>query len=408
MPLPTLAAALALAADPVPLDLHPSNVFDLIPSSMLMNVCHMTQERPESITAEPAYINPPWYAQMTFGDADTLITFALDEDDDRAILYVDLNANGDLTDDEPPAGERQVIPEEQRTPQLKMWIFDHFATTVPVRYHDGSEAALAITFRTYGKVCRDLYNSMPPDIVYWSTYYRAGEVPIGDATYPVAVKDQTADGLFDTLKDDTHRWADRVYIDLNRDGVFQPRGEGFEINAPFEVEGIAYEVKRISPSGDEIEIGPTARHVVQDMLRVGQLAPDFDIPGAGPLSSLRGQVVLIDFWATWCVPCLAEMPHVIRTQDEFRARGFRVVGVSIDREQDGDRMHQVARDKGMDWPEVHDHNQAIARRYFVTSIPATFLIGPDGRIIASYIRGEEMREHVERAVEALEQQAGAR
>lgn len=404
-----VAAVLASVsgAEPVPLEFRPSNVFDAIPASMLMNVIPMTRERPESIIAEPEYANEPLYAQLSLGDGGTVITFALDEDDERAILYIDLNGNGDLTDDEPPEGERVVTPEERRTPQLKVWIYDLFDATIPVRYHDGPELELSITFRTYGKVCRDLH-AIEPAIVYWSTYYRTGDVRFGEETYAVAVKDQNADGRFDTQRTAARRWGDRVYIDLNRDGLFQPRGEGYEINAPFEVDGRVYEVKGISPSGDWIDIGPTTREFTPDALRVGQMAPDFDIPGVGPLSSLRGRVVLIDFWATWCVPCLAEMPNVVATHERFRSRGFEVVGVSIDRERDAARMHEVAREYAMDWPEVHDHTQAIARQYHVTSIPATFLVGPDGTIRAMGLRDEGLRSGVERAIADMEARDGTR
>ena len=391
----------ALAGDPVALDFEPEGVFDAIPSSMLMNVARMSPERPEAITVEPAYENEPLYLAMGLGDGDTVIHLALDESPERAALYIDANGNGDLTDDVVVEARRQVIPPEQRTPILKVWIFDHFEASIPVRYHDGSQETLSITFRTYGRECRDL-NAIPPDLVFWSRYYRHAEVDIGGSTYAVAVKDQNADGRFDTLKDESHPWADRVYIDLNADGIFQPRGEGYAIDAPFEVEGVVYEVKRISPSGSEIAIGPSAREFTPTTLRVGQVAPDFEIEGAGRLSDLRGRVVLVDFWATWCVPCLAEMPSVVRVRERFGDRGFQVVGVSIDRAADGERMREVARDKAMAWPQVHDPDQAIARRYFVTSIPATFLVGADGRILASYLSGEELDEWVERAVSEVE------
>lgn len=396
-----LLALAAVLSDPTPLDFHAEGVFERIPSSMLMNVSEMTQDRPEWITAEPRYENAPWYGVIEFGDGPTRIAFALDENDDRAILYADLNANGDLTDDAPPTGERQITPEERRTPQLKIWIYDFFPLTIPVTFADGQSLDLAITIRTYGKVCRDLYNNMEPDLVYWSTYFRAGPVAFNDTQYEVAVKDQNADGRFDTLKDDAHPRGDLVFIDADRDGTFNPRTEGFALDAPFEIDASAWEVARLSPSGDSILIVPSQREVIPTTLRVGQLAPDFEIPGVGPLSSLRGQVVLIDFWATWCVPCLAEMPAVIRVHDAFKDRGFHVVGVSIDALEHADRMHQVAADKGMTWPEVHDHQGSIARQYFVSAIPATFLIGPDGRILATHLRGDALHAAVEDATEAM-------
>lgn len=404
-PLCSLLLALPLGDD-FALKLHPDKVFEAIPGSMLMNVEHMKQERPAHLTREPHYTNPPWYAALTLGEGKEPLAFALDEDDGRALLYIDLNRNGDLTDDAPADHRREIIPEEKRTPQLKVWIFDHFDAKVPVRYADGGEEALAITFRTYGKVCRDLYNHMPPDIVYWSTYYRSGAARFGEAEYTIAVKDQNADGRFDTLKDDTHLRGDTAYIDTNRNGIFEPRTEGFTLDKPFAVDGQAWEIARITPRGDRIAFERSTREVIPTSLRAGELAPDFDIPGLGKLSSLRGKVVLVDFWATWCIPCLAEMPNVVETHNRFKDKGFRVVGISIDKEGDAEKMHQVARNKGMEWPEVHDHAQAIAKKYFVTAIPATFLIGPDGRVIATHLRGEDLAQAVAEAVAALPPRGG--
>jgi len=398
-----LAGALSISRgdEAAPLSFHADGVFDVIPASMLMNVADMTLERPDWITVEATYENAPWYGVLEFGDAGGRMAFALDESDDGAVLYADLNANGDLTDDTPPTGERQITPEERRTPQLKIWIYDFFPLSIPVTYADGQQLELAVTIRTYGKVCRDLYTSMEPDLVYWSTYYRAGPVMLGDSAYQVAVKDQNADGRFDTLKDDTHPRGDLIFIDTDRDGAFNPRTEGFGLDAPFEVEGSAWEVARLSASGDSVLIVRSQREVVPSTLRVGQVAPDFEIPGVGRLSSLRGEVVLIDFWATWCVPCLAEMPAVIRIHDAYGDRGLRVVGVSIDALEHADRVHEVAADKGMTWAEVHDHQGTIARQYLVSAIPATFLIGPDGRILGTHLRGDALEAAVGRATGEL-------
>lgn len=402
-----VAATLPGAGGPSGLELRSEGVFDAIPFSMVMNVEHMSLDRPEWVTHEPAYENTPWYCWITLGDGDHRIAFALDESDDRAALYIDANANGDLTDDQMVAGERQVTPEESRTPQLKIWIYDLFAARLVVPYADGHEQTLAITFRTYGKVCRDLYDHMAPDIVYWSTYYRVGRVAFAESEFEVAVKDQNADGRFDTMKDDTHLRGDQVYIDTDRNGTFDPRTEGFALDAAFEVGGAVYEVGSITARGDQITVVPSDREVVPTTLRVGQMAPDFEIPGVGRLSSLRGNVVLIDFWATWCVPCLAEMPNVIRVHERFGAEGFHVVGVSIDREEDADKMHEVAREHDMTWPEVHDPMGAISRQYFVSAIPATFLIDAEGRIIASHLRGRALDDAVEAAL-AVEPAADAK
>lgn len=396
-----MATSCAGPDDGVPLRFHPDRVFEAIPSSMLMNVEHMGEARPAWITKEPAYKETPWYATLKIGEpkaGHNPITIVLDEDDAEARVYIDLNANGDLTDDPRPTHTREVIPEEKRTPILKVWIFDVFNAKVPAAYADGSTLDLPITVRTYGKVCRDLNNNMKPDIVYWSTYYRAGTATFGNAQYPVAVKDQNADGRFDTLRSEKAPRGDMVYIDTDRSGTFDPRTEGFSLDRAFEIDGKAYEVTRVSPSGDRITFAPSAKAVAQTAIKVGQIAPDFDIPGVGKLSSLQGKLVLVDFWATWCIPCLAEAPNVIKVADRFKDQGFQVIGVSIDKLADAEAMTKLAHDKGMTWPEVHDHAQTVARQYFVTAIPATFLIGPDGRVLATHLRGDDLMREVDRVI----------
>ena len=388
------------ADDGFALEFRPEKVFEVIPGSMVMNVEHMSQTRPAWVTQEPAYRNAPWYASLSFGEEGKPVAFALDEDDEAAVLYVDLNGNGDLTDDPRPGHERQEVPKEKRTPILKVWIYDLFTVKVAAGYTDGQPRELPITVRTYGKVCRDLNDHMKPDIVYWNSYYCAGEATFGGQKYAVAVKDQNCDGRFDTLKDAKHIRGDTVYIDTNRNGVFESRGEAFPLDKPFKIDGQAYEVARMAPNGGRVQFGRSAREVVATALTVGQMAPDFEIPEVGKLSSLRGKLVLVDFWATWCMPCLAEVPNVIKVHEEFKDRGFTVVGVSIDKQADAAKMHEVAKAKGMSWPEVHDHAQVVAKQYFVTAIPATFLIGPDGKIIATYLRGEDVGKEVEKAVGA--------
>jgi thiol-disulfide isomerase/thioredoxin len=106
---------------------------------------------------------------------------------------------------------------------------------------------------------------------------------------------------------------------------------------------------------------------------------------------LRGKVVLIDFWASWCGPCRKENPNVKVNYDKYKSKGFEILGVSLDRdinawrnaiEQDGLTWHHVSDLKG--WQSQH------AALYSVTSIPQTVLIDKKGNIIARNIRGEQL------------------
>jgi len=109
------------------------------------------------------------------------------------------------------------------------------------------------------------------------------------------------------------------------------------------------------------------------------------------LSSLRGKTVLIDFWASWCKPCRLENPHVVKLYNEYRDSGFEVYGVSLDKNKQA-WVNAIQQD-GLEWIHVSDlqfWNSAAAKLYNVNSIPQTFLIDEDGKIIAKNLRAAEL------------------
>lgn len=135
-------------------------------------------------------------------------------------------------------------------------------------------------------------------------------------------------------------------------------------------------------------------------LEVGELAPDIDLPqpdgSSLKLSSLRGKVVLIDFWASWCGPCRAEFPNVKRIYANFKDKGFEIYGVSLDRERTA-WVNSIS-SLGLSWKHVSDLKYwscAPAKVYKVTGIPYTVLVDKDGKIIAKNLRGEELERKLE-------------
>jgi len=139
-------------------------------------------------------------------------------------------------------------------------------------------------------------------------------------------------------------------------------------------------------------------------LKVGDTAPAFEVPTLDgrtlKLADLRGKYVLLDFWATWCGPCRGETPHLKSAYEKFgKDPRFVIVSLSLDAEQKEPRDY--AKKEPMDWPQgfLGDWSKAkLPNEYGVRGIPAIFLIGPDGKIIAKDLRGPAILSAVEKAL----------
>jgi thiol-disulfide isomerase/thioredoxin len=131
-------------------------------------------------------------------------------------------------------------------------------------------------------------------------------------------------------------------------------------------------------------------------------AKDLDGKDVSP-ADYKGKVLLIDFWATWCGPCMAELPHVLETYGELHDQGFEILGISLDRDTDKEKLVNTIKDRGMSWRHVYDGKfwQAeIAQLHDIQSIPATILIGKDGKIAGMNLRGDALKTAVKAALEA--------
>jgi thiol-disulfide isomerase/thioredoxin len=129
----------------------------------------------------------------------------------------------------------------------------------------------------------------------------------------------------------------------------------------------------------------------------GSIAPEISLADSTgkiiKLSTLRGKVVLIDFWASWCGPCRKDNPHNVELYKKYNSKGFEIYGVSLDR--DREKWLEAIKKDGLTWTHVSDlqyWKSEGAKTYGINAIPATVLLDRDGKIIAKKLRGPSLDE----------------
>ena len=139
-------------------------------------------------------------------------------------------------------------------------------------------------------------------------------------------------------------------------------------------------------------------------MQKGKKAPEIALPNPQGdtvrLSSLEGNVVLVDFWASWCGPCRKESPNLVKTYSKYKDEGFEIYSVSLDRSRKN--WVKAIEDDHLDWTHVSDlkyWNSLVVDLYGFSGIPHTVLLDEQGRVIAKNLRGEALGEKLEEVLD---------
>ena len=196
----------------------------------------------------------------------------------------------------------------------------------------------------------------------------------------------------------------RTVLDQNRNnffGVMMIQQVGYDLSGQELLDEIAKFPEALQQTSELTKLKRTAEQKIKT--DIGQPFIDITQPNAaGEQISLKSVVenpankyVLLDFWASWCGPCMGEVPHLKKTYDEFHGKGFEIFGVSFD--ENRDNWLAAVDQNGMNWiqvSEVQGFDNQAAKDYAIQGIPSNFLIDSNGTIVAKNLRGEALYDKI--------------
>jgi thiol-disulfide isomerase/thioredoxin len=363
----------------------------------------LSTERPADLKNAPP-LAAPMYGALKLGPKGSEKSFLVVVDEPAGgpgKLYVDSNGNGDLTDD--PAPVWNARPYQGADGSFNQ--------------HTGSAQVMLDFGGKVQPIGIGMYRFDPKDpqraalkemLLYYRDYGYEGEVTVGGEKYRAMLSDDAATGDFRGAEGQNS--GVRLLIDRNRDGKFDGRSETFDVRKPFNIGGTTYEVANMSPSGGSFQLARSTQVVAEILpppdLRIGKRIPSFkaqatDGSAVDFPSSYKGKVVLLDFWAIWCGPCIAELPHVTEAYAKYSGQGFEILGISLDQPNMAEKLAQFTKERNMPWKQIYEGKYwdvSLVKDFGVQGIPFVLLIdGDTGEILAdaSTLRGPQLLKTIE-------------
>lgn len=357
--------------------------------------------RPTAVTKEPIFAYAPQYASLSLGNGkNNSIALALDTDGitTRPRLYVDTTGTGDLRTPISMTAVRGVGESSGK-------VVYSASVLVNARYDVAGRGGIVPSMLTF--------TLRGTELSYNREYARVGKLVVGSKSYRIALVDETIDGKFDDFKHDDGAPKVSLYVDRQNKGTFDPKKDRFDAAKPVRLAGATFEVISIDPRGTSISLRGLSKSagISAANLRPGSDVIEFETETVDGKTvrfpqDFRGKVVMLDFWAMWCQPCLAEMPNVISVYKEYHPRGFEILGVSLDQAKQKTALITFLARNNMPWSQIYDGGfwkAEIAQLYDVNAIPHAILLdGTTGKIVAmgDDLRGQGLAPAVEGALMA--------
>lgn len=310
------------------------------------------------------------------------IAIAVDESDAAAPeLHVDLDGDRNLSNDPRPRWEPFQATDPNKTVDCRIAI-----VAIPAASGGASE----MTFYRFGRKESADRRLSPNALLYYADAYLVGNAVIDGKPYKAALVDARSTGDYSYPGGRSRALA--VSIDLNGDGKFA-RHERTDVSQPLKIADKYVKVESISPDGGSItfaESEPPKYKVVRP--GAAGSAHAFTGPGLDGKTvrfpdDYKGKIVVLDFWAMWCGPCVREIPHVVKAYEKYHDKGLEVLGVSFDKQGEAEKLRKFIKGRKMPWQQVYEgkrFNSPIGRQWGIRGIPAMYLIdGDSGEILAS-------------------------
>lgn len=261
-----------------------------------------------------------------------------------------------------------------------------------LRFDDNTYIILILTPDSKVDVEVDLNNILEPEIkgsdnsaLVYSTFKETTEIDKKLEEYKAKIEEEKKDIIRKMIKENPNSMAGLFFIDQ------------LDIDADIEI------YKMLSDGLEEFSDHEMVKELnnkvkAAGLLAIGSEAPEIELPNPDgndiKLSSLRGQYVLIDFWAAWCRPCRMESPTLVKAYEKFNNKGFTIYSISLD-DNKADWVEAIDKDGLSKWTHVSDlqyWSSEAAQEYGVKSIPFSVLIDKKGKIIAKNLRGDALIE----------------